>query len=144
MVFFFTSITVHFVFLTAVLITENVLAALLGGLALMLSHSLWWHSTMLEVYTLNTALLSIILFLVAKFSITKRLTFLYLSLFFWGLSIVNHVLMGLLIVGFMAFFLLSDERKRLFTFDIIIKSIFFVFLIDIKSSFFIYIIANSY
>jgi len=35
--------------------------------------------------------------------------------------------MGLLIVGFMAFFLLSDERKRLFTFDIIIKSIFFVF-----------------
>ena len=50
----FGSLTVLFIYKTGVELTDNVPASALAAVALTVSLSLWWHSTTIEVYTLNT------------------------------------------------------------------------------------------
>ncbi len=105
------AVTVYFVFLTGLLVTENLVASSIGALALMLSHSLWWHSTIVEVYTLNTALLSLMLYGVACYDVTKGIRYLVGAVFLFGVSITNHVLMGLFIFSFLGILLVPTEWK---------------------------------
>jgi hypothetical protein len=107
------ALTVHFVFRAGLLLTSNLAASGLGAVALMLSHSLWWHSTSLEVYTLNTFLLALMLFLVIRWSQRGALSDLYAALFVCGLGVSNHVLMGLFAFAFLALLLLRSERQTL-------------------------------
>ena len=92
----FGAFTVYFIFLTCFRCSKSVLISTIAALALMLSHSMWWHSTMLEVYTLNTFLISLILFASVKFIDTGKPFWLYVAAFAWGLGISNHILMALL------------------------------------------------
>jgi hypothetical protein len=66
------AVTVHFMFLTGRELTSHPISAAIGAIALMVSHSLWWHSAMLEVYTLNTALMSLMLYCVVRYEKTTR------------------------------------------------------------------------
>jgi hypothetical protein len=103
--------TVYVIFLASLRYSRDLLAALAAAVALMLSHSLWWHSTMLEVYTLNTFLIALILHSVLRFERGTRPGGLYAAAFFWGLGVSNHILMALLAPAFAV--LLIAERKRL-------------------------------
>jgi hypothetical protein len=103
--------TVYFVFRACVDYTGSLPASAIAATALMLSHSLWWHSTMLEVYTLNTLLIALILFSFTRYYATSNKLWLYASLLFWGLGVSNHVLMGLLALAFIV--LIIAERKNL-------------------------------
>jgi hypothetical protein len=107
------AITVYCVFLSGWRITKNLYAALLGAVALMLSHSLWWHSTMLEVYTLNSALMALMLYFVVRYDETGRLAHLYKAVFCLGLGLSNHVLMGLLGPAFVVLFSMRSQWKIL-------------------------------
>lgn len=105
------AVTVYFVFLTGLLVTENLVASLIGALALMFSHSLWWHSTIVEVYTLNTALLSMMLYGMARYDRTEDIRYLMGAVFLFGVSVTNHVLMGLFIIAFLGILLVPAQWK---------------------------------
>jgi hypothetical protein len=105
--------TVYFVFLTCLSYTERLWISLIAATALMLSQSLWWHSTMLEVYTLNSFLISLILYSVSRFIQTAQRKWFFLGLLFWGLGVSNHILMALF---FPAFILLVTLERRKLTF----------------------------
>lgn len=102
--------TVHLCFLSVATITRRLGPAVFAGLALMVSHSLWWHSTMLEVYTLNTALMMGALWLVTRHVATGRTVPLFGAALCLGLGCANHVLMGLLLAGPLA--MLAVGRTR--------------------------------
>lgn len=119
------AVTVHLVFLCGWRLTRNVSAALIGALALMLSHSLWWHSTMLEVYTLNTALMSLMLYLVIRYDETGRLPYLYSAVCCLGLGMSNHVLMALFGAAFAALFLMRTQRSVLWRPRVLLTILFF-------------------
>lgn len=95
----FGAATVFVVFRVGLRLTQSVWASALGATLLMVSHSLWWHSTMLEVYTLSTLLLSLTLLLVVRFDQTDAMVELYGASFVLGLACSNHVQMGLLVFG---------------------------------------------
>ena len=105
--------TVYFVFLACLSYTERLWISLIAATALMLSQSLWWHSTMLEVYTLNSLLISLILYTVSRFLRSAQKKCFFLSLLFWGLGVSNHILMALF---FPAFLLLVILERRQFIF----------------------------
>ena len=110
----FGSLTVLFIYKTGVELTDNVPASALGAVALTVSLSLWWHSTTIEVYTLNTTLIAVFLFLVFRSYRSANPRHLYPAFFFAGLGISNHVLMGLYLFAFMAVLLpLAAGRFRL-------------------------------
>lgn len=107
----FGSLTVLFIYKTGVELTKNLLAPALAAIALTVSLSLWWHSTAIEVYTLNTTLISACLFLVFRAYRRAKPRGLYLAFFFAGLGISNHVLMGLYIFAFLAVLLPFAARN---------------------------------
>ena len=63
----FGSLTVFLIYSAGRELTGSRLASAIGAAGLAVSHSLWWHSTMIEVYTLNGALIALALFLVFRF-----------------------------------------------------------------------------
>jgi hypothetical protein len=96
------SLTVLFMYLAAAELTRNPAASALSCLALSVSLSLWWHSTTIEVYTLNTTLIALSLYFVFRAYGRGNSRALYLAFFFGGLGLSNHVLMGLYVLAFFA------------------------------------------
>ena len=108
------ALTVHLMFLVFLEITSKSIIAVLGALVLMLSHSLWWHSTMIEVYTLNTAILAAMLLFLIRYNKTEKFMYLCISFFLFGLGCSNHLLMGLFVFGFLVVLgLLIYKRKNM-------------------------------
>ncbi len=103
--------TVHFIFLTCWRYSKNLWVSIVTALALMVSQSLWWHSTMLEVYTLNTFMISLIFFASVNHINTAKPRWLYLAAFAWGLGISNHILMALLAPSLVIFLIV--QRKKI-------------------------------
>jgi len=108
----FGALSVYFIFRTVLELTSDVISAGIASLVLMVSHSLWWHSTMLEVYTLNSAILAVIFFSLARYERSGKPLYLYLAAFFFGLGCSNHVLMGLLVLAFLAVLIYSIIRRH--------------------------------
>ncbi len=112
----FGAFTVYFIFLTCFEYTKKISISLITAIALMLSHSLWWHSNMIEVYTLNTFLIALILYSVLKYFRTSEKKWIFASMFFWGLGISNHILMSLFVIAFIV--LLIIKRKSYSIWDV--------------------------
>jgi hypothetical protein len=108
----FGTLTVYFMFRVVLEMTGELVSAGFAGLALMVSHSLWWHSTMLEVYTLDSAAMAIMLLFLVRYDRTTKPGYLCASTFFWGLGVSNHVLMGLFIAAFLAVAVVLIVRPR--------------------------------
>ena len=70
-----------------------------GASLLMVSHSVWWHSTIFESYAINAAFTTWALYLMLEFEYSSRIGFLYAASFLAGLSVFNHISMGMLCVG---------------------------------------------
>ena len=108
----FGAAAVHVIYLVGTEVTGNRIAAAVGAASLMISHSLWWHSTMLEVYTLNALLISLMFLFVVKFEKNGNYRYLYAAGLFFGLGCSNHGLMGLFVFAFLgiAAYLLAKKR----------------------------------
>ena len=83
---FFGSLTVLLIYAAGRELTGNRLASAIGAAGLAVSHSLWWHATVIEVYTLNAALIALALFLVFRFFRTGRFACLAGAFFAAGLA----------------------------------------------------------
>jgi hypothetical protein len=66
---------------------------------LMISHSMWWHSTLVENYAASALITSVCLYLWTRFGSTGREVFLLLLCFTAGLGLLNHVQLAFLCVG---------------------------------------------
>jgi hypothetical protein len=111
----FGALTVQLMFLVFLEVTSSRLIAAAGAIILMISHSLWWHSTMLEVYTLNTAILAALLLCIIRYNKSGRPISLYLASFFLGLGCSNHLLMVFFLLGFIAVVALLLFKRRALT-----------------------------
>jgi hypothetical protein len=107
------SLTVLLVQLAARELTGNRTAAALAAAALALSQSLWWHSTMIEAYTVNTVLIAALLAFVFAFARRGGAWRLYGAFFAFGLGVSNHVLVGLYVFAFGVLLVLLVVRKRI-------------------------------
>ncbi|CAK0767435.1 membrane hypothetical protein [Gammaproteobacteria bacterium] len=134
----FGAITVHFIFLNGLKMTRNPTASILGAIAVMFGHSLWWHSTILEVYTLNTALIGILLHYILRYQDSENLADLYKAVFVFGLGVSNHILMGLFGFGFVVLALHPCQWRKIFR-PIILIRIFFVFVLALQIFLFIFL-----
>ena len=105
------SLTVLFIYLAGVELTGNPTASAVSSAALIVSLSLWWHSTTIEVYTLNTALIGLFLFFIFRSYRKGTIKALYFAFFFGGLGVSNHVLMGLYIFAFILLLFPFSDRK---------------------------------
>jgi hypothetical protein len=108
----FGSITVYFSFRTVLDLTENMISAGIAALLLMVSHSLWWHSTEVEVYTLSSALMMVMLFFIVRYELKAEAKYLYLAAFFFGLACTNHLQMGLFVFPFVVLALMKLVRPH--------------------------------
>lgn len=106
------ALTVYVVFLIGLRLTENAFASALGALLLMVSHSMWWHSTMLEVYTLSTLLLSLVVLFVIRYEQRRAFADLAVAAFVFGMACSNHIQMGLLGFGFLGLLAARDSRRE--------------------------------
>jgi len=88
-------------------LTANRLASAIGAAGLAVSHSLWWHSTAVEVYALNTALIALVLFLVFRYFRAGGFGHLVAAYVAAGLGVFNHGLMALFVpaLGVLALYL---------------------------------------
>jgi hypothetical protein len=83
--------------------TGSPLVAACGAAAVMVSHSMWWHSTVVEAYAWNA------IFVVGALGLLQRLAsahsdrVLFALFFVSGLAFFNHVQMGILAVGAAAY-----------------------------------------
>ena len=82
--------------------------AVLGTLVLMVSHSLWWHSTIVENYALSNAMLVACLLLAMHAERSPRHW--YGLCLVAGLAMFNHLQNGALAVGLAAFYLTCAPR----------------------------------
>jgi len=104
--------TVYLVFRLGIRLTDDAWASALGACVLMVSHSLWWHATMLEVYTLSTTLLSATLLFVVRYDQSRRFSDLGLATLCFGLACSNHPQMGLLGAGFLGMLGFREFRAQ--------------------------------
>ncbi|MCX7009672.1 MAG: DUF2723 domain-containing protein [Kiritimatiellaeota bacterium] len=84
------------------------LVAVFGTLVLMVSHSMWWHSTIVENYALSNAFLVVCLLLATRAAEEPRRW--YLMCFLAGLAMFNHLQNGALAIGLAAFYLAAAPR----------------------------------
>lgn len=98
----FGSLAVLLIYAAGRELTGNLLASAIGAAGLAVSHSLWWHATVIEVYSLNAALIALALFLVFRFFRTGRFACLAGAFFTAGLGVFNHVLMALFVPALLA------------------------------------------
>jgi len=73
--------------------------AVLVAAAVMVSHSLWWHSTIAEVYAANAVLTALALLLLARLRRGDAGRLLPGLFFLGGLAPFNHAQMGIVVLG---------------------------------------------
>lgn len=93
-----SSTVVAFYFLVRAMF-QNVWVAAISASCLMVSHSMWWHSTLTEVYAVNAAFMVTALWLVWRLHEQFEPRRLYALFFVAGLSIFNHAQLGTIALG---------------------------------------------
>jgi hypothetical protein len=85
--------------------------AALAGLLLLVAHSMWWHSTIIENYAVSAFLVSLALLFWRRLARTQEDRHLFSLCAVAGLSVANHVQMGFLCVGVLATGLLHAMKS---------------------------------
>ncbi|HVP17455.1 MAG TPA: hypothetical protein VMU36_00560 [Spirochaetia bacterium] len=107
----FASVSVLFAYHAGREVTGNPLAGALAAAALAVSHSIWWHATVVEAHSLNAALISLDLFFIGRFFRAKSFPCLCAAFFLFGIGVFNHALMGLFAVAYGALFVMLLAGK---------------------------------
>jgi hypothetical protein len=75
---------------------------LLASLFLLLSHSMWWHSTVAEVYAVNALLSAGVLYGLVRYDQSRDVRWFWSAAAVAGLGVFNHVQMGFWLPGLLA------------------------------------------
>jgi len=86
-------------------LTRSILAALLGTTALAVSHTFWTYAVLPKVYSLNSLLLGLCIYLLILWRESRKSVYLYGFVVVFGVSLFNHLVMATAVVGFAAFVL---------------------------------------
>ena len=98
-------------FLTLVRLRCHLVVAAVATLGLAFDRLLWGRSTGAEVYALNAALISLMLWTAVRWAETKRDRDLYAMVAVFALSLGNHLTVVSLVPAFAAFVLLTSPRS---------------------------------
>jgi hypothetical protein len=101
------SLAVALFYLLALKRTGRTAVAAVGASLLMTSHSMWWHSTIAEVYAANALLFIAALGALEMFDATGRPRWLDLACVAAGLGLFNHAQMGMWLPGLLLVALLA-------------------------------------
>jgi hypothetical protein len=109
----FAALTVLFVYLSIRKITGSTLPALAGSVALTVSHSFWMYAVVTEVYTINGFFIAFLIWILLCWRENQENnSLLYWGAFVFGLSLTNHMLIGLF--GVAVLFILATQRPKIF------------------------------
>ena len=100
-------------FLLLFLWLKRIFPAVIGAVTLALSHTMWQHACIAEVYTLYTALFLAELVVLLQYCRTKRIGYLYLLGLFNGLALANHMWAGIALLCYMVFSLGLLVKKQI-------------------------------
>lgn len=104
---FFGSLTIIIFYLILWRNFHSRTTASIGALILMVSHSMWWHSSILEVYAVNGFFTVLVIWLLVELQKAYKNRLLYTLFLVAGLAIFNHVQMGFILIGSSVFLLLK-------------------------------------
>jgi len=85
---------------------------LLASLFLLLSHSMWWHATVAEVYAVNALLCAGVMYGLVRYDQSHDARWLWTAAAVAGLAVFNHLQMGLWLPGILAASWLEGGDRR--------------------------------
>ena len=97
------SLAIALVFRLGEHLSSNRWAALLGALALAVSHTFWFHSVTSEAYTLNIVFMVSLIWLALRWTRERRWSQLAAFCFLAGLGLANHLMLAITILPLIAF-----------------------------------------
>lgn len=106
------TLSVYLLYLAVKIAIQNRWIASLTALAFMVSHSMWWHSTIIENYALNSALTGILLLVLMQYHRSRRRLWILCLFFLTGFGLFNHVQMAFSGAAAGAVFLGALPRQR--------------------------------
>ena len=106
----FGSIAMILMYVIAYRTFKRLLPSLLATFAVMVMHSMWWHSTIVENYAINACALLGTLLLLLKDEEVEHSKFYYGACVIAGLAVVNHVQMGTLSVAVFVYAILQRRK----------------------------------
>lgn len=124
---FFGALAAASFYLLALRMTCRVSVSAAATLSVMVSHSLWWHSTIVENYALNACFSVWIIISLFKASETGHERYVLAAAALSGLALFNHVQMGFWLPAIGLFILMRYRESRKTLFLVMIRaSCFFV------------------
>ncbi|MBI5242963.1 MAG: DUF2723 domain-containing protein [Elusimicrobia bacterium] len=111
---FYASLAIVFFYAALLCEFESVFTAALGAAFLMISHSLWWHATIIESYAANAFFTSLGILFYVRLRKYGRDADLYALCAVSGLAVFNHVSMGFQCAGaaVAGFARMARDRER--------------------------------
>ncbi len=103
---FFGSLSAVLFYFLVWRVTKHYLTTVLSFAILVVSHSHWWHSTVVECYAINSVILLLVAHCYISFMRKRKLHYIYLAFFLSGLAIFNHVQNGVLLIASAGFTIL--------------------------------------
>lgn len=116
-----SSLSVVFAYLITHELLKNRIISIFSGLSISFFYPFWLYAEVIEVLSLNTFFVLLLVLLAVKFHKTKKMIFLYFLSFSVGLSLTNNQVIILLFPGI--FILLLINWKNILRFSVIFKSI---------------------
>jgi hypothetical protein len=113
---FFGATAVVSVYIMALRMTGSAAVSAVAAAAVMVSHSLWWHSTIAEVYAVNACFTVWIAYCMFRYG-EDEVRYLYMASLLAGLALFNHVELGFWIpaIGVVILVDYKNDIKKLFT-----------------------------
>ena len=94
---FFGTLSMTLFYAVSFQITKRYVPSILATLSTAVMHSMWWHSTIVENYAINSAFLLGVMLCILKDDGKRSDGLVYAAAFLSGLAIFNHVQMGILL-----------------------------------------------
>ncbi len=107
---FFGSISAVLFYFLIWRITKHYLVTVLAFAFITVSHSHWWHSTIIECYAINSVFLLLVAHCYISFMKKHKLRFIYIAFLLSGLAIFNHVQNGVLLLSSAGFTILYHKE----------------------------------
>jgi hypothetical protein len=107
------AITIANLFLLVRLWLGKNLPAVFAAVTLALSHTFWLHASILETYTLWTALFTAELIVLLQYTKTRRVVFLYWLGLLNGFAIAVHMLASIALLCYMVFIIVLLVKKEI-------------------------------
>lgn len=108
---FYAAFAVSALYVAGLLLTQRIVAAVSGALALAVSGIFWSQAVIAEVYTLNAVFITLTIIALLLWRELQRDGYLLLSAFFIGLAMTSHMTSGLLLPAGVFFVAVLDWRK---------------------------------